>query len=632
MAADAKVEIAVELKGADDVARKLVDIAWQAQDAVNNLSSTITQNTQAEDANTSAVNTNASAIESDTNATNNNTSATNTNTEAQDRNAEAAKAAGVAHKQFADDVSKAMAGLTKANNAFVMLMQGNVIGAIKMASSAAKDFFAAIVTNPAIAAITAIIGAVAAVRSAWIDAQEAAKEYADRVERLGGIKARREKRLNGDKDPFAEMTDEDLEKAAKAAKSELGDADYSAEVASDIAQGYAEKAKDQDWLSKQGEKALKLIANLVGADNIETTSDTADRAIEQASAKEDAAQAAQDKLDAINAEIERRKNAKQEADTKTKEQNAENDAAREAYERGEKYDKIERDVNDTGGNGKLAALEARKEDLEADKDGAKTYKEKLSILEKIKTLEGQISAEKQKDADKEAERNKRQEEWLRKKRLEKMDAQDQLKYINAEIAELRKGERNEETEQKMRQLIDERDRVQEGIDRDAKTAAEKQKKEQDELAEKQKKFLHRNDTSAKRMAQIRKEIGEAKESGDTGRMLDLMMQGEELADEFDQTEESGKPLRKSQIRKQEREARKEREATQKEATRLRRQITSIERGIKRGDASAIEQAAKMTSDTNGVPSATQLKDGKIVKVEGQDRTNQLLEKVVGALS
>lgn len=591
MAADAKVEIAVELKGADDVARKLVDIAWQAQDAVNNLSSTITQNTQAEDANTSAVNTNASAIERDTNATHNNTSATNTNTAAQNTNAEAAKAAGVAHKQFANDVSMAMGWLEKANNAFVMLMQGNVIGAIKMASSAAKDFFAAIVTNPAIAAITAIIGAVAAVRSAWIDAQEAAKEYADRVERLEKIGARREKRLNGDKDPFAEMTDEDLENAAKAAKSELGDADYEAEVASDIAQGYAEKAKNQGWLSKQGEKASKFIGNLVGADNIETTSDTADRTIEQASAKEDAAQAAQDKLDAINAEIERRKNAKQEADTKAQEQAAAAKAAAESdasamdeYEKEEKYRKIERDINEGGGNGKLAALNEKKSDLEASLELVKSVKERLKVLRDIRAVEDQIAAENQKEANEDLKRQKEAEEAAKKR---------------------------QEAEKK---------------------AAEEAAKKQQELADKTQKFLHRNDTSAKRMAQIRKEIGEAKESGDTGRMLDLMMQGEELADEFDQTEESGKPLRKSQIRKQEREARKEREATQKEATRLRRQITSIERGIKRGDASAIEQAAKMTSDTNGVPSATQLKDGKIVKVEGQDRTNQLLEKVVGALS
>ena len=51
------------------------------------------------------------------------------------------------------------------------------------------------------------------------------------------------------------------------------------------------------------------------------------------------------------------------------------------------------------------------------------------------------------------------------------------------------------------------------------------------------------------------------------------------------------------------------------------------------DKAAAERVAAMTADKNGVPSAMQMtKEGRIVEVKGQDRTNQLLEKVVQSLA
>ena len=233
---------------------------------------------------------------------------------------------------------------------------------------------------------------------------------------------------------------------------------------------------------------------------------------------------------------------------------------------------------------------------------------------------------------------------------------ERAEAIQGEIDALRPEERTPENEAKMRKLVDERDRAK----ADAGKEAERKEKEAAGLAEKKEEFLHRNDTDAQRMSAIGKQLAAAGAKGDQAKVLELMMSGEELAGGY--LEDEDQPKTKRQQRRAERKAEREQKAARTAARTLKKQMGEIEEGWKsgkggaqeamekmaaggnayalekiseraaRGSKSAREMAARLTSDKSGVPSAIQNKDGKLVQVKGQDRTNQLLETIAKAIA
>jgi len=245
-------------------------------------------------------------------------------------------------------------------------------------------------------------------------------------------------------------------------------------------------------------------------------------------------------------------------------------------------------------------------------------KKLLDINEKLLQVNQQISAEKQAQeksdkAQAEADEKKvkaekdAQAEWMRGRKLDKMSAGDRVSFINDEISALRQQPGSIENRERMRKLIDERDAAQ---------------KDADAFKEKKNDFLHRNDTDAQRMASIGKQLAEAGASGDQAKMLELMMAGEDLAENYQE------PQTKRQQRRAEKKAERDARAAMREARKMRKQIAGVEAAWGAGDKSAAEKLAGMTTDASGHVTIRQVNDkGKMVEVKGIDATNTILDRI-----
>ncbi len=578
--------------------------------------------TEEEKKSTRAAEENTSATKENTSATTAATTATQGNTAAQQANTRATKDATAATKKHKDETRTAasLAGaFQKTNSSLARLMRGDVAGAAKDAAGAVKEFGKACMANPWIAAITAGIAVIKGLASAWKEAQERAQEYAESLKWAEDFNARADKMRHGageDANPFAGKTDEQLEREARAIERyELPVAEEAANRWRDAAMEQAEAARKQSVAGRKWRGVGKWVGGFVGAD-VRTEDEKAKRMQQGAEGALEEEQGVRARLQAIRDEQARRKQV--EADTKT-EKEAEGAAAEARFEAKKRYDAIADEADRNGGNGKVASMTAQKADLEAAAAAEQNAEKRVELLAKAYDLERKIAeAVNRETADTEkqtAARQQRQAEWERKRRLDGMEAPDKVKALEAEIAQLRRGPRTADTETQMRRAIDERDAARKEVEADEKA-----------IADKKSDWLHRKDTDGERLASIRAQLAEAKIGGDKGRMLGMMMMGEEIADGYEEE------LTPRQRRRAEKQAAREAKTARREARQFRKQIGEIEAGWRAGDKTAAERVAAMTALTQGVPSAMQIsKDGRIVEVKGQDRTNQLLEEVVKAL-
>lgn len=590
------------------------------------------------------------------------------------------------------------AAANQAQAALGQLMAGNVVGAFKSAAGAVKSFTKACLLNPVLAVVIALSAAVAGLAKMWSDATAKLKEYnsTPHQDKVRALHNKAEDVVAGG-NRFSGMSDQELELAR--IEAQMRDEEARERVQRDL-----EKSKS----AKESSQRHGIVANADWGGRRRLHAERAERRLEKALEHQEATGA---ELSDVEAEIARRKQpgakatkaerdrqAAQRAEDRRKQEQL--DARRADFEAEKRYDAIE------AGSGKLASLEARKADLQ--KRLASPFLKELDpsgyldAEEKLHAVEQKITAEKERQADLEKKAAEESKAWHRGKELARMDAGDRVKYIEKEMAELGKGPRTAENAAKMRGLIDQRDAAKKEAEGNAKAQADWErgrklekmdagarakyiesemaelrqgprtaeteakmrslvdqrdaaKKEAAAFEEQKQSFLHRNDTAAQKMSAIGKQLKEAGASGDQAKMLELMMSGAELAEDYDG------PMTKKQQRRAEKKAQRDQKAAVRAAKALKRQISGLEKGWQNGDekatadmakmaaggnASALEKiskraaagdksaremAAQLTSAKNGVPSSIQEKDGKLVKVEGQDRTNQLLEKVVEVL-
>lgn len=488
-------------------------------------------------------------------------------------------------------------GFMRANMALQQFMAGDLIGAFKSATMAAVSFGRAILADPIVAGLLAIAGAVAIIAVKWKEASDRQKEYRANAGGLDDVARNVEWARSGK------------------SLSNISDKELGAER--------RRRAGNASWENLDYEVKKERFDATPSTKNMEAAKEAAEKAI-----------AAQQELDAVEDEIERRRLKRIEERRKAEEEARkvledyaralrEYDQRVEDFQKKQWYDQLE------SKDGKVASLYAQRQDLLEQANDPKfefadKSIERQKIMEQVYEIERQIADEQKKQAE-------AQGEWERKRKLAKATEEERLKIINSEIAALRKLPRTAENEAKMRGLIDQRDATQKEIDKknekaqaDAQKAAEKQAEDDKKLKDKARDFLHRNGGDAQRMRDIRVQLGEAAASGDMGTMLDLMMQGESIADAH-----PGKQTL-TQRKQAERKAKHDEKEAQKEAVKMRAEISAIERGLRKGDASAIEKVAKMNAQQAGRASY-EMKGGKLVKVEGTDQTNTLLHDILEAL-
>lgn len=656
MADEIKIEVALE--GAEEAKKGLEELGETSEEIAGKIRNQTTATTE----NTAATQGNTAATQGNTAATQQNTAATQGNAAAQRDAAKSLDAAAAAGEKAGRTLKSGVSlsgAFHKAQDSLARLMRGDVAGAMKQAQSAVVDFGKAVLLNPWMAAIAAGIAVVKGLASAWKEAQERAQEYADSLKRAEDFNTRADKMRNGageDGNPLAGKTDAQLEREARAIETiELPVMEESSNRWRDAAMEQAEAARNQSVLGRKWRGVGKWIGGFVGAD-VKTEYEKAkqmQQGAEGALAEEEGVRA---RLQAIRDEQARRKQvqADAEAATAADEAKAQDEQARAAAAQArldarKRYDTIAEEAERKGGNGQLASMTAQKADLEAAAAAEQNAEKRVELLAKAYDLERRIADTVKRESDavekQAAARQQRQADWERKRRLDGMEAPDKVRALEAEIAQLRKGPRTAETEAAMRRAVDERDAAKKEVEANQK-----------ETADKKQEWLHRKDTDGERLASIRAQLAEAKIGGDEGRMLEMMMMGEEIADGYEE------PKTKRQQRREARKAERDAKAARREARMFRKQVGAIEEGWRAGDktaqekiaemaaggnaaalakistsaalgnTSAQEMAARLTADKNGVPSAIKGKDGKLFEVKGIDRSNQLLEAIVKSLA
>lgn len=550
--------------------------------------------------------------------------------------------------------AKAARAANQASAALAQLMRGNVIGAYRSATAAVKGFYAAIVADPAIAVCIGIAAAVGAIALAWRNAEKKLEAYTATTKRLADVQATL-KDLTTPKTTLGALSDSELETLRRRKSAELKDSIGAAESNRELSEYYANGAlngslgDDITGLSGRRQQFAELYAKWAEGDAA-------------------AAKQAKEELAKIDAEISRREKAKS---SKEQSRAAGETSLRHKQERDEAYDRAEAEKP---GSGRLAALEKELSQVKEMHSIAEEGSEKeLELRGKIYDIERSITEEKERQKKIAENEAKVQEEWRRGRKLDKMDAGERVTSIQQEIDALRQQKPTAENQARMRKLIDERDAAAKTVEGEKQTHAEWQRSRKlgkmgaedrvshinDEIAklrqqpatienrqrmrqlieerdaaqedadafkEKKQDFLHRNDTDAQRMASIGKQLAEAGVKGDEAAMLELMMSGEEIAENYKE------PLTKRQKRRADRKAERDAKAAMRAAKTLRKQMGEIEAAWAGGDKSAAEKVAGMTIDASGKVSSMQMsKDGKLVKVEGQDYTNTLLEQIKKAL-
>lgn len=566
-----------------------------------------------------------------------------------DAKREAAQAA--RDKEKADDAGrKAAMGLSQAQSALAQLMRGNLVGAARSATSAFKQMSGAMKANASIAAWTAVGVAIAGVVKMVKEAIKINDEYCTKaVEGLSKVREIEEQRYQRDhpeRETFSLDSDEDLDRKIRTAQHQLltykdrtNRAALDVQLASEDMLG----SPNDSWIKEKtrpGWNWMREMAGRITFGAYESPLKEQERLMQELERAIGNEKNASDLLDRLKKERDRRKTDRStttKADADKRQQEAERIAdRRREFERDLEQAKLEA----AGGkDARLNGLEYRRGELLKDRSALEEklapFREAGMALDpedekKLLDLEGQllrvnqqISSEKAKQAEEDKNKAEAKEKelkaekenlaaWQRGRKLEGMNsAADRVSYINNEIAALRQQPATIENRQRMRQLIDERDAAQ---------------KEADAFAAKKQDYLHRNDTDAQRMASIGKQLAEAGVKGDEAAMLELLMSGEEIAENYKE------PLTKRQQRRADRKAERNAKAAMRAAKTLRKQMGEIEAAWAGGDKSAAEKVAGMTIDASGKVSSMQMsKDGKLVKVEGQDYTNTLLEQIKKAL-
>lgn len=527
--------------------------------------------------------------------------------------------------QSAEEIAESVAGVQASGDgalqfldAFSAAMKGDLVGAAKMAGQAIKSLGLAFATQPVLASIAVIAAAVAGLTKMFVETRHALEELytvasTGQAAAIGRILER--KKLD-----FGAIGDERLDNVIS-----------SLENARDNQRRKVEEAEDEmSAIQSAPAENLSYWQTRKRKARIEDLNDSAARHYEQE--KQYQAQ-----LDAAIAERERRRKAedKSQSDAKSQGQSLADSeiALRHKQERYEAYDKAEAEKP---GSGRLAALEKELFQVKAMHSIAEegTQKE-IDLRDKILDIEHNITEEKRRQKKEEEEASKKAEEkakkeeadtkkkveaekkthaeWQRSRKLDGMkNAEDRVSYINNEIGKLRQQPATIENRERMRKLIDERDSA---------------KKDADAFKEKKQDFLHRNDSDAQRLASIGKQLEAAGATGDQAQMLELMMAGEDIAENYQE------PQTKRQQRRAARKAERDAKAAMREARAFRKQVAGVEAAWNAGDKSAAEAVAGMHTDAQGNTYAVKMNDnGKMVKVEGQDLTNDLLEQIKKALA
>ena len=388
-----------------------------------------------------------------------------------------------------------------------------------------------------------------------------------------------------------------------------------------------------------------------------------------------------------------------------------------------RYAKVrEKAESDKPGSGHLAELEARWSDVnralyETTGNDTDSLERHLELEEAKYKLEQRISEEKERQAEIErqqadmAEQAARAEEesemrraeaqanWERNMQFQQATDEERLQMLNREIELIRQRGRSAETEEQLRAAITQRTDVQgrlalkkEQEEREQARKAEEERKRQEEFHRKKSEFVYGggagsannsrlrnaireaerngNDananklrtygTDSQKMRGILGQLETARASGDQEKMLELMMAGAEIANQYDEPKNLHEQRMDAKAQKREakraaKQARKMRSALKDASDELAGTakggdwmhpetlgreaymskmgwVSSEEFARIRGVKSSKEKAADITAAKDGVPSEYQMKDGKVVKVEGVDRTNQLLAEVVKSLA
>lgn len=135
-------------------------------------------------------------------------------------------------------------------------------------------------------------------------------------------------------------------------------------------------------------------------------------------------------------------------------------------------------------------------------------------------------------------------------------------------------------------------------------------------------FLHRHDTDAQKLRRNSKQLRDAMKSGDVATAIDLMLEGEQIADSYQEE------MSPSQKRRAERRARREQRAAMREARAYRRQVSRIEKAFASGKISEDEINESLAVENEGDPTKRKvMKGGKLTIETGSDLTNRLLTEI-----
>ena len=528
----------------------------------------------------------------------------------------------------AGNASKAMGALQNANMALQRLMTGDIVGAFKLAGKAVKDFWGAITSSPALAALSAVGVAVAAVVAQLKLAKQAADEFNAGMQRGQDIA----NRLKNIRSPAPKALDQlsDDELAAMKAETEKTKNRIGKTV-----DNYREQA--DDLRTRQGNQGWRAntrdwIMGKFGFDTADSKADDAEDLLEKITAEEEAAAA---KLADINAELERRKKARRKKATedaaaateKTADTLAEDKAA---FQLERELDAIEHDQEQGHGEGKIAAAQYQVDKLQAKRDalvrpfqetgmklGTAEEKELLEIDKQIFRLNQQIrdtkeqAAKTQKEA---AEREaKTQADWQRGRKLGKMDAGERAEYIQKEIDALRQQKPTDENKAKMRGLIDERDAAKKEADTKAEQDA---KKDADARKALEKRLWERDFEKADAKGQrrmLREQMKEAQQIADPIARQNRLLDIQDRLDQVDDADGGGKKKKGLSASAGERAARARRNSAQDY---MRRRIMA--RSGVQFNGPAAQPAAKPKEKSD--------------EAKGIDRTNGLLEAIQKALA
>lgn len=624
-----KIEIAVEVKGADKAKTELKNVEKAGR--------AVTDSTK-----------------ENTKATKENTDAITENTAAKKANSESSeKTGGVldnlrgkfrAH-MMSVEASKLM------NESFAALMAGKFTTAMRLAAASVVEFTMAILANPigaVVAAVLALAGAVAGVATGWRDAKQEMDEYIKAAStKIPELDKRAEASRHGG-DRFGGMNDEQLERMrqdaqkrdeeaqrtrdeAQAQAHRWGDSVGRHGVLANSAVGGRRTHRAQRWLGRWEEAQ--------GAQD-KTAANLAEIEKEQERRRKAREDAYMESIRQSNAQLEEAARIAMDAATERRKREVERDKRRAAIDEKlanladeQKYADIEKE------SGTLAGLNARRGDVVSRMEslgGSLDDEEKrVALKQELFRLDQRIAAEEElqaKAAERAAEAEMRsydrrasaQEEWERSRKLREMDSAKRLAELEKEVKFYQNvvshGGANAENEARLRRAIDERDAAKKEVERSKESTADKTA----DLWNKRQDFLHRNDTDAQKLRDTSKYLQEAKASGDTSAMLELMMSGEELAGNYEE------PLTKKQQRSAARKAKRDERAAKWAARAFRRQARAIEADWKENQGSAEEAAKKLTKEAGGTASFM-VKNGRLVKVEGTDRTNQLLDQILAVL-